>query len=734
MIRVRSHFGSRHVCRGGERYAPFCCSMLALAFFLCTALRADATDVTPVEKVVQMIRDLQTQVQDEGTKEATTYDKFACFCKSKTDEKTDAIETGETAVETITANLGTLTAKRDTLDGEIQTLNDEIAGYEEQLKTASGLRADEKKAFEGNLLDMTKAISALERAIETLKASKSLMSVKTEVRKSLLLADALDILPKPLKEHKVVMMLLSAHQPDVPVSDYDFHSGDIVSTLEGLLNTFRTSKVDLENDDASAQSSYDMSKQAKLDVLKTAQTSLAAAQKDRAKTTDKIAVANQDLTETNAILNDDRVYLKDLTSKCETKAKEWDQRSAMRADELAAITQALAVLESTVASKAGVTGAGGRGKAPVTTALTEDATSDDDEDDDDDVVFVQLKKARRASSPDSDEQSALRERLVALLKAQGAKLKSPALSTLAMKVQADPFVKIKGLIQELIERLLQEEADEADKKGWCDKEIAAAKKDRDYRLRDVQDLHGELESLNARHGTLSETKAKLEEEIATLNADLATQTSNRAEEKAENEQTVKDAEEGEAAVDQAIEILGHFYGAAAKATVLSQQPSVDDEAPDAGFEGAYTGSQSASTGILGMLDVIKGDFARTIKETTAAEDQAQRDFIEFERETKMSITTKTTAKEATDRELTEAADDLSTAGDELRTQQGLLDAAVETWEKLIPGCVADPGMSYEERVQRRNAEVQALKDAYCILSNEDAGCSGVFLQKRARLA
>merc|ERR1719287_459881 len=188
-----------------------------------------------------------------------------------------------------------------------------------------------------------------------------------------------------------------------------------------------------------------------------------------------------------------------------------------------------------------------------------------------------------------------------------------------MKVSEDPFKKIKGLIQELIERLLQEEADEADKKGWCDKEIAAATKDRDYRLRDVDDLHSNLESLNARKGELTKTKAELEKALEELRADLATQTANRAEEKAENEQTVKDAEEGEAAVDQAIDILGHFYGAAAKATVLSQQPSVDDEAPDAGFEGAYTGSQSASTGILGMLDVIMGDFKRTISETTAAE-------------------------------------------------------------------------------------------------------------------
>merc|ERR1719456_724628 len=521
-------------------------------------------------------------------------------------------------------------------------------------------------------------------------------------------------------------MLLS--QPDVPVSDYDFHSGDIIKTLEGLLNEFRSSRTSLENDEAQSKSDYDVAMQAKLDVLKQAQLSLENAQKDRAKTTEDIATANEDLTATNAQLNDDRGYLKDLTGKCETKAKEWDQRSAMRADELAALTQALAVLESTVATKAGATGSGGR-------AMLLAADTDDDDEDDDDVDFVQVRSTKGFLQKKSlSPEDLIRAKLVSLLKTAGSKLKSPVLSTLAVKVSEDPFVKIKGLIQELIERLLQEEADEADKKGWCDKEIAAATKDRDYRLRDVDDMHSELESLNARHGKLSETKKELEEAIATLNSDLETQTQNRADEKAEHETTISEAEAGESAVDQAIDILSHFYGAAAKATVeLAQQPSVEDEAPDAGFEGAYTGSQSGSTGIMGMLDVIKSDFARTISETAAAEDQAQRDFIEFERETKMSITTKETGLEATEHDLTECEDNLSTTEESLRTQQGLLDAAVETWEKLIPGCVADPGMSYEERVQRREAEVQALKDAYCILGNEEAGCSGVFLQKRVRL-
>jgi len=290
------------------------------------------------------------------------------------------------------------------------------------------------------------------------------------------------------------------------------------------------------------------------------------------------------------------------------------------------------------------------------------------------------------------------------------------------------------MIQELIERLLAEEADEADHKGWCDEEIAKTTKDRDYRLRDVSKLHSELADGYARKGELEENKKELTHQIGNLTADLATETQNRAEEKAENEQTISDSEEGVNAVQQAIDILSHFYGEAAKATVFTQQPSVDDEAPDAGWKTgeAYTGSQSASTGILGMLDVIMGDFKRTISETTAAEEQAKRDFVEFERETQVSINTKQAALDNTNSELTQTNNEIADNLRDMRTQQNLLDTAVQTWVDLIPQCVADPGMSYAERVEARNQEIEALKAAYCILNNEEPGCSGVFLQKRVR--
>merc|ERR1719443_2600799 len=541
------------------------------------------------------------------------------------------------------------------------------------------------------------------------------------------MADAMSMMPKSKESHKVVTMLLSDKQPitDVPVADYTFHAGGIILTLEDLLNTFREKRTTLESDNTSAQSAYDLAMQAKNDQVSTAQQNLEAKTKERAEVTEDIQTNQADLTETNAVLNDDRLYLKDL------KAKLWDQRSQMRADELAALTQALLVLEGSVKEHAEMTGDGGRSASTATPApaLVEEDTDDDSVDDDTDgaVAFLQ-KEIRRVSE---DPHGETRHRLISLLKEAGKKLNSPVLSTLAVKVAEDPFGKIKTMIQELIERLLEQEADEATHKGYCDEEIAKTVKDRDYRLRDIDDLNSALEKLNARTGKLTLTKGELEAEIEELSSDYMNQTAARAEEKAEHAATVSETEEGLSAVKQAISILSHFYGAAAKA--FTQQPSADD-APDAGFDSNYTGAQGSSTGIVGMMEVIESDFERTIRDTLADEEQAKRDFIDFERVTLVSNATKQTALEATDKEIAETALQTSSDGEELATQQALFDTAVKTWEQLLPGCVADPGMSFSERVERREAEIAALKDAYCILSDQEAGCSGVFLQKRVRVA
>merc|ERR1719352_92235 len=318
------------------------------------------------------------------------------------------------------------------------------------------------------------------------------------------------------------------------------------------LKAFRDKKVELETTEAKAVSDFERGQQSRKHMLKAAKESLDEKNKERTMTTESIATTQSDMTNMNAVLNDDRTYLKDLTIKCELKAKQWDQRSSMRSAELSAITQALTVLQGSVATQAGKVGEGGR------SAMLQ---SDAQEDDDLQVSFVQkaavaktaLRLVKKAGDvPVKSEEDLIRTKLIAIFKAAGKKFKSPVLSTLAVKVAEDPFVKIKGMIQDMIEKLLEEEADEANHKGYCDEEISKTVKDRDYRLEEIEQLHASLEELNAREEKLSLTEAELEEAIKSLQSDYTNQTAARAAEKAENTVTVEEAEEGVHAIKQAL--------------------------------------------------------------------------------------------------------------------------------------------------------------------------------------
>jgi len=304
------------------------------------------------------------------------------------------------------------------------------------------------------------------------------------------------------------------------------------------------------------------------------------------------------------------------------------------------------------------------------------------------------------------------------LKSKSEQIDSPVLAALATKAAADPFVKIKKLIQELIERLLQEAADEANHKGWCDKEFGKAKQSRQYKAEAVKTLNENLAKSEALRDKLTEEIAILTKEIDELEAALSKTTKERNDESAENAATVSEAQEGQAAVEQAIGVLEKFYKTAAKAEVFVQVSSKQvPDMPDAGFEGANKGSQSASTGILGMLDVIKSDFVRTIKETEKAEKAAAKEFMEFETTTKVSLGTKKVAKSAKEGELTEVNASIDEDNTSLTEEQSLLDKAVQEIIELQPACV-DTGMSYEERVAKREQEIEALKEALCTLDKE----------------
>merc|ERR1719446_837600 len=105
-----------------------------------------------------------------------------------------------------------------------------------------------------------------------------------------------------------------------------------------------------------------------------------------------------------------------------------------------------------------------------------------------------VRMLMQASSKDVSTQK-MQERVIASLLEKGKKIGSPALTALALRMSADPFVKVKKLISDLIQRLVQEAADEATKKGWCDTEMGKAEKTRDLNFDKSVDLNANLMSL-----------------------------------------------------------------------------------------------------------------------------------------------------------------------------------------------------------------------------------------------
>merc|ERR1711865_816771 len=101
-----------------------------------------------------------------------------------------------------------------------------------------------------------------------------------------------------------------------------------------------------------------------------------------------------------------------------------------------------------------------------------------------------------------------------------------------------------------------------------------------------------------------------------------------------------------------------------------------------GFDGAYKGKQAASKGTIGLLEVIKSDFERTLKTTAAAEKKAAADFVEFDRTSKSDIGGKETKTALDQQDLESTKNNIASKMKDLKTNMDLLDDAVRTIEEL----------------------------------------------------
>mmetsp|Transcript_26438 Transcript_26438/g.75686 ORF Transcript_26438/g.75686 Transcript_26438/m.75686 type:complete len:760 (-) Transcript_26438:98-2377(-) len=700
------------------------------------AVVAKGKKMAAVGKAVELMETLQAKVLEEGEAEAKTYEKFACFCKDTTKEKLKAIQKGEDEKASLNADIAELSSKRDGLDRTIQETLDEISLQEMSMKQASQERAEALTLYQTNTADLQSAIDSLEGALKTLKASKtpSFAQVKTVsniVRTAVLLADTLGLGGGVDKKVIAFVQQEPSNGNEVPMEDYDFHSNGILALLEKLQDDFRAEKVSTDKIEADSLAEFEMFTQAKTDSVKALNHKLEETKQEKDETIADTESANQRLTVVEATLLDDKEYTNKLSKMCSDKAKTWDQRTNLRAAELSTLTQAIGIIKGAVAEKTsaatirfaqqGMTlrlAKAVASDAPAMQAIEAEAEAAEDA-----LAFVQVQQkallatTRRhlaASKPDDSTQA-----VVNLLRTEGAHLKSTLLTSLASKIAGDPFGKVKALIQELIERLLQESANESSQKGWCDKSNSDAGQKRDYAAEEVRTLNSEMAKLEAKRDSLAASIEDLNKEIVELKEARAIAETERAEEKTENGKTIEEAQAGLDALNDAITLIDRFYKSSQKEAVdlsLAQQdPSAD--APDAGFDNgeAYKGAQSESGGILGMLEVMKSDFVRTVEQTQVEEMKAQQEHLEFMTASGKSLAEKEEAEKETGEQHQDTVSTHGEATESLAAQTTILTTALTELIQLKPVC-QDTGMSYSDRVAMREEEIAALNKAMCILT------------------
>merc|ERR1719498_285655 len=305
--------------------------------------------------------------------------------------------------------------------------------------------------------------------------------------------------------------------------------------------------------------------------------------------------------------------------------------------------------------------------------------------------------------------------------------KSTLLAQLAVRMEAeirssdrssdDPFAKVKGLIRDMIEKLLKEAAEEASHKAWCDEEMAETKEKREKLTGTVEDLTTKINKASAQIEKLTAEIATLQEELAALAKLQAEMDKNRQEEHEEFLAVKADLEQGLEGVRAALKVLRAYYAEKAEDEGAFLQGSAFMKQPEPPATTVHEKATGSASGIIGILEVIESDFSRNLAESTVNEEQAQELYDKTTQENKVTKATKeqdvkykTKEKKSQEQFVAEAKADLEGAQQEL-------DAVLEYWEKLKGQCIAKPE-TYEERKRRREAEIAGLKEALTILEGE----------------
>merc|ERR1719181_634461 len=309
------------------------------------------------------------------------------------------------------------------------------------------------------------------------------------------------------------------------------------------------------------------------------------------------ADAKENMEDAETSLDADSKFLKQVIEMCGKMDTHFEERIKTRNLELSAIQEALKMLTADDA------------RDLFTSTLGS---------------FVQLRSLRRVRTA--------RERASDVLRKAGAKSKDTELIALSTSVALDGFEKVKKAINEMIDDLKTQQADEVKHKDFCQAELQKNDMDTIAKTDEKKDLDSKIDLLTEQLTSLTDEIAKTKAALEQTKVELMSASMDRVAENKAFQDAVADQRATQALLEKVQVRLAKFYTEGspalvqAKAAALVQTKHKQPAPPVQIVEYKKNGGASP---VITMLDNLIADAAALEKEAITDENTAQSDYESY---------------------------------------------------------------------------------------------------------
>lgn len=494
---------------------------------------------------------------------------------------------------------------------------------------------------------------------------------------------------------------LQAEETQPLYESYSSRSNAIFGVLTQMLDEFQKDLSVAQKDELQAIADFKAVAAAKKKAITVGKEKLDALQGESAENSKALSDAKENLQIAREQRSADVEFLRNLRVTCQNLEQEWSVRSKTRAEETAAVAEALAIIT---------------------------------EDDHREMLFKTITFLQSDSSLEmSAEMKARRARTVSflrkvtkdpdfetddLLAAWNRRARKPVpgshLSTLAVSVELDSFTKVKKMMDNMVVDLKKQQAEESEFKSTCITEFDDNEKETFDKTETKEDLEAKLAKLDSLMKRLSEEIADAQAQTADAQEGIKKAGEAREGENSLFQSTVADQRATQNILAKALKRLRVFYKGE-KGGAVGGGAQFVQQTPPVQFT-KYAHNKGASP-VIGLIQQIVEDSKKTESEAIQGETTAQADYEKFVKDSNTLIAQQSNAVTQKTKEV--AAAKLAT--EEAKSSH---DSTVEELNMLAESLAGLNGKcnwllkNFDLRQSARLKEIEAIQQAKAFLSGQ----------------